>query len=77
MKKFLFVVLFASIGTMAATAQEIKDKVKKTSTMGQKIHNTVSKHKHYKGYKTKHKHNGVTNKHKVDLKHNEIKNKTT
>jgi hypothetical protein len=76
MKKFLFVALFAMIGTIA-TAQEIKDKVKKTSTMGQKIHNTVSKHKHYKGYKTKHKHNGVTNKHKVDLKTGEIKNKTT
>ena len=57
-------------------AQEEKDKVKRTSTAGQKIHNTFSKHKHHNGYKTKHKHNGVTRKHKVNTKTGEVKNKT-
>ena len=32
-----------------------QDKVKKTSTLGQKVHNTFSKHKRYNGYKVKHK----------------------
>lgn len=41
---------------IAAHAQDNKDKVKKTSTIPQKIHNTFSKHKRHKGYKVKHKH---------------------
>lgn len=57
-----------------ANAQD-KDKVKKTSTIPQKIHNTFSKHKRYKGYKIKHKHNGITRKHKVNLKEGKVKNK--
>jgi hypothetical protein len=32
-----------------------KDKTKKTTTVPQKVHNTVSKHKKYSGTKTKHK----------------------
>lgn len=56
-------------------AQE-KDKVKKTSSVPQKVHNTFSKHKKHKGYKVKHKHNGVTKKHKVDYKDGDVKNKT-
>lgn len=56
-------------------AQDDKDKVKKTSTVPQKVHNTFSKHKKHKGYKTKHHHNGVTRKHKVDMKEGEIKDK--
>ncbi len=59
---------------LTAGAQD-KDKIKKTSTIPQKAHNTVSRHKHYKGYKIKHKHNGVTRKHKVDYKHGVVKNK--
>ncbi len=44
--------------SVAANAQEHvvvkkEDKVKKTTTIGQKIHNTFSKHKHYSGTKTK------------------------
>lgn len=57
-------------------AQDEKDKVKKTSTIPQKVHNTFSKHKKYKGYKVKHKHNGVTKKRKVDYKDGEVKTKT-
>ena len=44
--------------SMSASAQQVKDektKVKKTTTVGQKVHNTFSKHKHYKGHKHKHK----------------------
>ena len=57
-------------------AQEAKDKVKKTSTVPQKVHNTFSKNKHHKGYKSKHKRQGRTQKHKVDLRKGEEKNKT-
>ncbi len=59
----------------ATKAQDSKDKVKATSTVPQKVHNTFSKHKKHKGYKTKHVHNGVKRKHKVDLKEGEEKNK--
>ena len=76
MKKVVFMLMLSlSIGFIAK-AQDDKDKVKPTSTAGQKVHNTVSKHKHYKGYKTKHEHNGVTKKHKVNVKTGEVKNKT-
>lgn len=67
-----------TFGTGLVThAQDTKDKVKQTSTVPQKVHNTFSKNKHHKGYKVKHKHNGVTHKHNVDLKNGEVKNKTT
>ena len=75
MKKVFFLLMFSLTIGMVAKAQDDKDKVKKTSTPAQKVHNTVSKHKRYKGYKTKHKHLGHTNKHKVDLKEGEIKDK--
>lgn len=73
MKKLLmfFSVLFLGY---SGFAQE-KDKVKKTSTIPQKVHNTFSKHKKYKGYKVKHKHHGVTRKHKVDYKEGHVKDK--
>jgi hypothetical protein len=73
-KLLLFLMLTFSIG-IVAHAQDGKDKVKKTSTPRQKVHNTFSKHKHYKGYKVKHKHHGVTHKTKVDTKHHEVKEK--
>ena len=63
-----------SIG-ISVNAQE-KDKVKKTSSVPQKVHNTFSKHKKYKVYKVKHKHHGITKKHKVDYKDGDVKNKT-
>ena len=73
MKKiFLYLIAFCLGGSL--TAQE-KDKVKKTSSIPQKVHNTLSKHKKYKGYKVKHKHHGVTQKHKVNYKDGHVKNK--
>jgi len=74
MKKLL-TLLFGMLLGVLAFAQE-KDKVKKTSTVPQKVHNTLSKHKKYKGYKVKHKHSGVTKKHKVNYKDGGVKNKT-
>ena len=74
-KLLLFLMLTFSIG-IVTHAQDDKDKVKKTSTGPQKVHNTFSTHKHHKGYKVKHKHNGVTKKHKVDEKKGVTKDKT-
>lgn len=58
MKKALLVVmLFCGIAA-GASAQEgtlKKEKVKKTSTIPQKVHNTFSKHKKYSGVKVKRK----------------------
>ena len=75
MKKLLMLLLFAFSMGIAANAQDNKDKVKKTSTVPQKVHNTFSKHKKHKGYKVKHQHNGVATKHKVDKKNGEVKDK--
>jgi len=53
MKKILtMLLLMVSIG-FAAHAQETQVKVKKTTTPEQKVHNTFSKHKRYKGVKVK------------------------
>jgi hypothetical protein len=76
MKKLLFLLMLAFSVSVATQAQDDKDKVKKTSTVPQKVHNTFSKHKHYKGYKAKHKGEGRTLKHKVDVKNGEAKTKT-
>ena len=73
-KLFLLVMLAMSIG-LATNAQDSKDKVKKTSTAGQKVHNTFSKHKKHSGYKVKSEHHGVKRKHKVNTKTGEVKNK--
>ena len=57
MKKILFLLAMAVI-TVGAFAQQavVKDKakVKHTTTVGQKVHNVFSKHKHYSGTKSKH-----------------------
>lgn len=74
MKRIFLMIMFVLSLQFLANAQD-KDKVKKTSTIPQKIHNTFSKHKRYKGYKIKHKHNGITRKHKVNLKEGKVKNK--
>lgn len=42
-----------AIGASAQTGTESKAKVKKTSTVPQKVHNTFSKHKKYSGKKLK------------------------
>ena len=64
MKKFLLLLLIScSIASVSFAQTEVK--VKKTSTVPQKIHNTFSKKKHYNGtvvktkgphHKRKHKH---------------------
>lgn len=74
MKKLLFLFFLAFTVTFA-NAQDSKDKVKKTETIPQKVHNTFSKHKKHKGYKTKHKHHGITRKHKVNVRDGEVKDK--
>ena len=62
--------------SISANAQDDKEKIKKTSTIPQKVHNAVSKNNRYKGYKIKKKRNGVTRKRKVNLKDGEVKTKT-
>ena len=76
MKKLWFLVMLTFALSTGIDAQDDKDKLKKTSTVPQKVHNTFSKHKKHKGYKSKRKHPGVTKKHKVDYKNGEVKNKT-
>ena len=75
MKKLLFVLLTCFAFLLNSQAQDDQKKVKKTSTLGQKIHNTFSKHKRHSGYKVKKEHNGVKHKHKVNYKTGETKNK--
>ena len=58
MKKITVLLLMICMMTVSVFAQTVvkkEDKVKRTSTLSQKVHNTFSKHKHYSGYKTKHK----------------------
>lgn len=64
MKKLVFILIFACSIGFSAHAQD-KDKVKSTSSVPQKVHNTFSKHKKHNGYKVKHRHHGVTHKHIV------------
>ncbi len=58
MKKRLFLFMLVCTISVASFAQEkvAKDevKVKKTTTVPQKVHNIFSKHKHYSGTKIKH-----------------------
>jgi hypothetical protein len=76
MKKLFLLAMLAISISFTTKAQDDKDKVKKTSTIGEKVHNTFSSNKKHNGYKTKHKHNGVTHKHKVNTQTGEVKNKT-
>ena len=56
MKRIIVLLTLASFVSLTTLAQkEEKVKVKHTSTIGQKVHNTFSKHKHYSGYKVKKK----------------------
>lgn len=68
MKKSFYLFLFFITLSFAGMAQQEHVKVKKTTTASQKVHNTFSKRKHYKGYKIKHTKNGHTVKRKVNLK---------
>jgi len=55
-KAILLAMMFCVIGlsAIAQTVVKKEDKVKKTTTVPQKVHNMFSKHKHYNGTKTKH-----------------------
>lgn len=79
MKKFLLLAAIAlATSTISLNAQQDeKTKVKKTTTVGQKVHNTFSKKKKHKGYKIKHQHaNGIEHKKKVNQQTGEVKKKT-
>jgi ABC-type metal ion transport system substrate-binding protein len=52
MKKLMLLLIVSFTLAFTANAQT-EVKVKKTSTPIQKVHNTFSKRKHYKGYKVK------------------------
>jgi hypothetical protein len=56
MKKIIVLLLLCAFGATAYAQTVVKkeDKVKRTSTLRQKVHNTFHKHKHYNGYKVKH-----------------------
>ncbi len=58
MKKSLLLLVLISTLSVAAFAQQKvtknEVKVKKTTTVPQKVHNIFSKHKHYSGTKVKH-----------------------
>jgi hypothetical protein len=57
MKKITFLILMFCAFAVTTFAQDpqVKEttKVKKTSSLGQKVHNTFSKHKRHNGYKVK------------------------
>jgi hypothetical protein len=55
MKRLLIFAILFTGASFAASAQQpvVKAKVKKTSTLPQKVHNTFSKHKEYSGTKRK------------------------
>jgi len=57
MKKLIVLLLMVFIFGSAIFAQTVvkkEDKVVRTSTLPQKVHNVFHKHKHYNGYKVKH-----------------------
>jgi hypothetical protein len=51
---FVLICLIGSVSFAQHKEVEKKDKVRKTSNLGQKVHNIFHKHKHYNGYKVKH-----------------------
>jgi hypothetical protein len=60
MKKLIALLLMCTIGLTAFAQETIKkdrtqEKVKRTATLGDRAHNTFSKHKRYSGYKVKRK----------------------
>ena len=75
MKKLILLLAIFTGVSCTADARQHK-KIKKTSTIGQKIHNTFSKHKKYNGYKVKSERNGVERKHKVNRKSGLVKDKS-
>ncbi|MDB5012239.1 MAG: hypothetical protein JWQ25_441, partial [Daejeonella sp.] len=76
MKKLIFLIAFVFTMSSVVIAQDSKDKVKPTSTIPQKVHNTVSKHKKSNGYKTKKEHGGIIKKRKVNTQTGKVIKKT-
>lgn len=75
MQKFI-VLAFLSISVcFTAGAQDTEKKIKKTSSVPQKIHNTFSRHKRHNGFKVTTERNGVERKHKVNTHTGEVKDK--
>jgi uncharacterized protein YcfJ len=60
----------------AANAQTV-NKVKRTSSPKQHVHNVFSKHKRYNGYKVKHKKNGHKRKTRVKYHHGKTEIKSS
>ena len=75
MKK-LFLLLILSFTLAISVNAQTEVKVKKTTTPAQKIHNTFSKHKHYKGYKIKRKTPYRKTKKTVNVKKGEVEIKS-
>ena len=73
MKKLLLLCVVVLSFGLTTMAQDKETKVKKTSTVGQKVHNTFSKHKHHNGYKVKKEAHGVKHKTKVNTTTGEVK----
>ncbi|MDB5120327.1 MAG: hypothetical protein JWN56_1545 [Sphingobacteriales bacterium] len=76
MKKLIFLLVFVFTMSNLVNAQDSKDKVKPTSTIPQKVHNTVSKNKKHNGYKTKKEHGGIIKKRKVNTQTGKVIKKT-
>jgi len=75
MKK-IFALLCIAIGMAISTTAQTKTETKLTTTPAQKVHNTFSKNKKYKGYKTKTKYaNGKKRVKKVNTMTGEVKTK--
>jgi hypothetical protein len=62
MKKLLLLLTITTGVGLSSHAQNTQHKVKTTSTVGQKVHNTFSKRKKHDGYKIKNEHKGKTSK---------------
>jgi hypothetical protein len=75
MKKLMMMLVLTFAIGFGASAQEVKTEVKKTTTPGQKVHNTFSKHKHYKGYKVKRKRGSHKSKTVVNNMKGEVRTK--
>ncbi len=75
MKKILILLFLLTAFLGGVIAQENTHKVKKTSTLPQKVHNVFSHKKHYTGYKSKREKHGIKRKHKVNYRKGKVVNK--
>lgn len=75
MKKIATLLIICLSFFVTSYAQENTHKVKKTSTIPQKIHNVFSRHKKHSGYKSKSEKHGIKRKHKVNYKTGSVRNK--